>query len=127
MRGTIRSGSLAAYCVHSPRGAKRLDRLNLRSRAGEITAARHPEAARESNQGLATARALAVAWPLSVNAQQGERVRRIGVLMGDAEDDPGVKARLVAFQQGLDPRTSPQRPILTDAVEKGFWGVSEQH
>src|SRR5215471_2958868 len=39
-RGTIRSGSRAAYCVHSPLGAKRLDRLNLRSRAGEITAAR---------------------------------------------------------------------------------------
>jgi len=64
MRGTtIRSGSLAAYCVHSPRGAKRLDRLNLRSRAGEITAARHPEAARESNQGLATARALGLDVP----------------------------------------------------------------
>jgi hypothetical protein len=34
------------------RGAKRLDRLNLRSRAGEIAAARHPETARESNQGV---------------------------------------------------------------------------
>src|SRR5262249_44553322 len=64
MRGTIRSGSLAAYCVHSPRGAKRLDRLNLHSRTGEITAARHPEAARESNQGLATARALGLNAPL---------------------------------------------------------------
>src|SRR5262245_32317745 len=64
MRGTIRSGSLAAYCVHSPRDAKRLDRLNLHSRTGEITAARHPEAARESNQGLATARALGLNAPL---------------------------------------------------------------
>jgi putative ABC transport system substrate-binding protein len=44
----------------------------------------------------------AVAWPLAVRAQQTEQIRRIGVLTGDAEDDPGVKARLVAFQQGLD-------------------------
>src|SRR5499433_1934849 len=44
----------------------------------------------------------AVAWPLAVRAQQRERMRRIGVLTADAEDDPGVKARLAAFQQGLD-------------------------
>src|SRR5262249_29380682 len=29
-------------------------------------------------------------------------MRRIGVLTGDAEDDPGVKARLAAFREGLD-------------------------
>jgi putative ABC transport system substrate-binding protein len=28
------------------------------------------------------------AWPLSAHAQQGERVRRIGVLMNLAADDP---------------------------------------
>src|SRR5262249_175436 len=44
----------------------------------------------------------AAAWPVAARAQQTEQVRRIGVLTGDAEDDPGVKARLVAFQQGLD-------------------------
>jgi len=43
----------------------------------------------------------AAAWPLAGEAQQ-ERMWRIGVLTSDAEDDPGVKARLVAFQQGLD-------------------------
>jgi hypothetical protein len=37
----------------------------------------------------------AVAWPLVARAQ-GERVRRIGVLMGLAEDDPEMKARLAA-------------------------------
>jgi putative ABC transport system substrate-binding protein len=42
------------------------------------------------------------AWPLAVRAQQSDRVRRIGVLTGDAEDDPGVQARLAAFRQGLD-------------------------
>ena len=44
----------------------------------------------------------AAPWPLAARAQQGEQMRRIGVLTGDAEDDPGVKARLVAFRQGLD-------------------------
>ena len=29
----------------------------------------------------------ATAWPLAARAQQGERMRRIGVLMSDAEDD----------------------------------------
>jgi putative ABC transport system substrate-binding protein len=32
--------------------------------------------------------AAAAAWPLAARAQQTERVRRIGVLMGYAESDP---------------------------------------
>jgi putative ABC transport system substrate-binding protein len=44
----------------------------------------------------------AAAWPLAARAQQGERMRRIGVLIGLAEDDPDAKARLAAFRQGLD-------------------------
>jgi putative tryptophan/tyrosine transport system substrate-binding protein len=43
----------------------------------------------------------AVAWPLSARAQQPDRVRRVGVLMGLAEDDPDSKTRLGAFRQGL--------------------------
>jgi putative tryptophan/tyrosine transport system substrate-binding protein len=43
----------------------------------------------------------AAMWPLEARAQQPDIVRRIGVLTADAEDDPGVKARLAAFQQGL--------------------------
>jgi len=46
----------------------------------------------------------AAAWPLAAHAQQGERVRRIGVLTGFAEDDPENKARLAAFRQGLEKR-----------------------
>ena len=34
----------------------------------------------------------AVAWPLGARAQQGEQVRRIGVLIALAEDDPEAKA-----------------------------------
>ena len=43
----------------------------------------------------------AVAWPLAARAQQGERMRRIGVLMTLAADDPEGQTRLVAFVQGL--------------------------
>src|ERR1019366_6462904 len=42
-----------------------------------------------------------VAWPLAVRAQQPERMRRIGVLMSVAADDPEGQARLTAFLQGL--------------------------
>ena len=45
----------------------------------------------------------AAAWPLVARAQQGERVRRIGVLIvGYAEDDPEIKARLAGFREGLE-------------------------
>jgi putative tryptophan/tyrosine transport system substrate-binding protein len=43
----------------------------------------------------------AAAWPLAARAQQGERMRRIGVLMSTAADDPEGQARIAAFQQGL--------------------------
>jgi putative tryptophan/tyrosine transport system substrate-binding protein len=43
----------------------------------------------------------AATWPLAVRAQQGERVRRVGVLMNLAADDAEAKARLTAFSQGL--------------------------
>ena len=41
------------------------------------------------------------AWPLAARAQQGERMRRIGVLMNTAADEPESQARLAAFMQGL--------------------------
>jgi putative tryptophan/tyrosine transport system substrate-binding protein len=43
----------------------------------------------------------ATAWPLAARAQQPERVRRIGVLMTTAADDPVGQARIAAFLQGL--------------------------
>ena len=43
----------------------------------------------------------AAAWPLAARAQQAERMRRIGVLMTTAADDPEGQARLAAFVQGL--------------------------
>jgi putative ABC transport system substrate-binding protein len=43
----------------------------------------------------------AAAWPLAARAQQSDRVRRIGVLMNLAADDPESQARLTAFRQAL--------------------------
>jgi putative ABC transport system substrate-binding protein len=42
-----------------------------------------------------------VAWPFSARAQQSERVRRILVLMGSAEDDPNGHASIATFRRGL--------------------------
>jgi len=42
-----------------------------------------------------------VVWPLAARAQQPERMRRIGVLMPIAADDPVGQTRIAAFQQGL--------------------------
>jgi putative tryptophan/tyrosine transport system substrate-binding protein len=41
------------------------------------------------------------AWPLTARAQQPERVRRIGLLINLAADDPESQARRAAFQQQL--------------------------
>ena len=43
----------------------------------------------------------AATWPLAARAQQRERMRRIGVLMGSAESDQVNQARLAAFLDGL--------------------------
>jgi putative tryptophan/tyrosine transport system substrate-binding protein len=43
----------------------------------------------------------AAAWPLAARAQQGERMRRIGVLMSVAADGPEGQVRLAAFLNRL--------------------------
>src|SRR5262249_42654821 len=43
----------------------------------------------------------AAAWPLGARAQQPERMRRIGVLVNRAADDPYGQAHVAAFQQAL--------------------------
>jgi putative tryptophan/tyrosine transport system substrate-binding protein len=43
----------------------------------------------------------ALAWPMAARAQQGERVRRIGVLMARAATDPETTEDIGAFAQGL--------------------------
>src|SRR5262245_48988398 len=43
----------------------------------------------------------AVAWPFAAHAQQPERMRRIGVLVSGAADNPDVQVWLAAFLQRL--------------------------
>jgi putative ABC transport system substrate-binding protein len=43
----------------------------------------------------------AVAWPVVARGQQSEQMRRIGVLMLFAKDNPETQARITAFLQGL--------------------------
>jgi len=49
----------------------------------------------------------AAAWPLAARAQQSDRMRRIAVLMNNAENDPEGQARAGAFRQGLAGRPFP--------------------
>src|SRR5262249_23599750 len=44
----------------------------------------------------------AIAWPLAARAQQGERIRTIGLLVAGTADDPEYKARTGAFLQALE-------------------------
>ena len=41
----------------------------------------------------------AAAWSVVAKAQQAERVRRVGVLVGLARDDPETAARFTKFRQ----------------------------
>ena len=57
----------------------------------------------------------AAAWPLAARAQQGDRVRRIGVLTGADENDAVWKSRISAFTSpdaaaGIRPRCRARRP-----------------
>src|SRR5262249_6015849 len=42
-----------------------------------------------------------VAWPLAARAQQGERMRRMGILLNASSDDPQYQAWVEAFLQAL--------------------------
>jgi len=52
----------------------------------------------------------AVSWPVAARAQQGERVRRIGVLMNTTADDPEQQSGVAVFLQVV-PFVSGERPI----------------
>jgi putative ABC transport system substrate-binding protein len=43
----------------------------------------------------------AAAWPLAARAQPPERMRRVGVLIPQAAEDPESQARITAFAQGM--------------------------
>ena len=52
-------------------------------------------------QFIAVTGGAAASWPLAARAQQGERMRRIGMFTALAADDPETTLRLSAFLQGL--------------------------
>ena len=43
----------------------------------------------------------AASWPLAARAQQPDRMRQVGVLMGAVANSPDGQARIAAFQQGM--------------------------
>jgi len=43
----------------------------------------------------------AAVWPLTVRAQQGDRMRRLGIIIGAAAEESETKARITAFLQEL--------------------------
>jgi len=51
---------------------------------------------------ISTVAVTLTAWPIAARAQQPERMRRIGVLMGYPENDLEGPAFFAAFRQGLD-------------------------
>src|SRR5215472_15078111 len=62
------------------------------------------------------------AWPLTARAQQGERIRRIDVLVSNAEDDPQGKPRVAAFLQGLQQLGWTEGSNLQIDIR---WGVAD--
>ena len=61
----------------------------------------------------------AAAWPLMARAQQAERVRRIGVLLAFAADDPEAQTRLAAFAAGTGAIGLDRRPQRADRHSLG--------
>jgi len=61
------------------------------------------------------------AWPLATRAQQAEQVRRIGVLMNAAADDPQGQARVAAFRQVLQQLGRSDRNVRIDTR----WGEND--
>jgi hypothetical protein len=68
----------------------------------------------------------AATWPLTVRAQQGEPMRRVGVLMPYSEGDAEGQASVAALQRGLILNLSCvsgsvlDSMLLIDPLEKPF-------
>ena len=65
----------------------------------------------------------AAAWPLAAHAQQGNRVRRIGVLMTLGSDDPESVDRVTVLEQGL----ATFRRKIHDFRDDATWPPARQN
>src|SRR4051812_22083152 len=64
----------------------------------------------------------AAAWPLQAQSQQRERVRRVGVLINSAADDPAAQSRITAFLQALAQLGWTERNNVRIDIR---WGASD--
>jgi putative tryptophan/tyrosine transport system substrate-binding protein len=59
----------------------------------------------------------AAAWPVAVRAQDGDRQRRVGVVVASAENETDIQARLSGFQKAIEALGwSPGRNIRIDIL-----------
>jgi hypothetical protein len=63
----------------------------------------------------------AASWPLAVRAQQHDKVRRIGVVVNVAADDPEAQASVAAFKQTLQQLGWSERTQSADRLSRGSW------
>ena len=67
---------------------------------------------------LGGAAASSILWPLAARAQQPERMRQVGVLMGTSESDPNQKALVSAFTRSLADTRNAEKPKVTGGTSR---------